>query len=214
LIGSYGGLRYDTNRIVPIGITLQSNTGKTSGRNASFAAEFGYDFVASIGAGPGASLLPAKAQAPAAWPQVTHGPVAGIVLQHITVDGFTEADQFAAVGGFTALSFAGQTRNSAVSELGYQASIDFGKWQPFAKLVWNHEFASTDRSVTAALTSTVAPSFSMPAAVLGKNWGMATIGTTVAFAPDVTGYTTFTGQLGQQNVVTYGGQIGLNVALR
>jgi outer membrane lipase/esterase len=137
-----------------------------------------------------------------------------VVLQHITVNGYTETDPFASIGGFTALSFADQTRNSAVTELGYQASLDLGKWRPFAKLVWNHELASTDRSVTASLTSIVAPSYWMPAVVLGKDWGTATLGTTVAFAPGVTGYGTLTSQVGQQNVVTYGGQIGLNVALR
>jgi len=213
VIGSYGDLSYDVNRIVPIGITLQSNTGRTSGRNTSLAAEFGYDFVAPIGAAAGGATLPVKAAEPA-LPRLTHGPVVGMVLQHIVVDGFTETDAFSSIGGFTALSFANQIRNSAVSELGYQASIDWGKWRPFAKVVWNHELASTDRSVTAALTSTVAPPFSMPAVVLGKDWGTATIGTTATFAPGVTGYTTFTGQLGQQNVITYGGQVGLNVALR
>jgi len=200
------------NRVVPIGITMQSNTGRTKGRNTSLAAEFGYDFVTSIGSGAGAAGLPVKA-AELAWPRLTHGPVVGMVLQHVTVNGFTEADAFSSIGGFTALSFAEQTRNSAVSELGYQASIDWGRWRPFAKVVWNHELASTDRSVTATLTSTVGPSYSMPAAVLGKDWGTATIGTTATFAPGVTGYTTFTGQIAQQNVVTYGGQVGLNVAL-
>ncbi len=57
-------------------------------------------------------------KAPASMPLLTHGPVVGIVLQHITVDGYTETDPFAAIGGFTALSFGGQTRNSAVTELG------------------------------------------------------------------------------------------------
>jgi outer membrane lipase/esterase len=211
IVGSYGDLSYNVNRIVPIGITLQSNTGRTSGRNTSLAAELGYDFVTPIGTG--ASNMPVKAAEPA-LPRLTHGPVVGMVLQHIVVDGFTETDAFSSIGGFTALSFADQTRNSAVSELGYQASIDWGKWRPFAKLVWNHEFASTDRSVTATLTSTVAPPFSMPAVVLGKDWGTATTGTTVMFAPGVIGYATFTGQLGQQSVITYGGQVGLNVALR
>jgi len=214
VIGSYGDLSYDVNRIVPIGITLQSNTGRTSGRNTSLAAEFGYDFVTPIGTDAGAPGMPVKAPGSAPWPHITHGPVGGVVLQHVTVGGFTETDAFSSIGGFTALSFANQTRNSAVSELGYQASIDWGIWRPFAKVVWNHEFASTDRSVTATLTSTIAPPFSMPAVVLGKDWEAATIGTTAMFAPGVTGYTTFTGQLGQQNVITYGGQVGLNVALR
>jgi outer membrane lipase/esterase len=211
-IGSYGGLNYDVNRIVPIGITQQSNTGSTRGHNTSFAAEFGYDFTIPLGAAPVG--IPLKAPAPTPWPQVTHGPLVGIVLQHIRVNGYTETDQFAAIGGFTALSFADQTRDSAVTELGYQASVDLGKWRPFAKLVWDHELAPLDRTVTASLTSVVAPSYWMPAVVLGRDWGTATLGTTVTFAPGVTGYGTVFSQIAQHNVVTYGGQIGLNVALR
>lgn len=212
-IATYGGLNYDVNRIVPIGITQQSNSGTTRGHNVSFATEFGYDFVAPLGSGP-VSSMPVKAAPSTFDAKLTHGPVVGIVLQHITVDGYTETDPFAAIGGFTALSFAGQTRNSAVTELGYQASIDLGQWRPFAKLVWNHELVSDDRSVTASLTSIVAPSYWMPAVVLGKDWGSATIGSTATFAPGVTGYATLSSQFGQQNVVTYGGQIGINIALR
>ena len=212
-IGTYGGLNYNVNRIVPIGITQQSNTGSTRGHNTSFAAEFGYDFTIALGAAPAG--LPVKAPAaPARWPQITHGPLVGVVLQHIRVDGYTETDQFAAIGGFTALSFADQTRNSAVTELGYQASIDLGRWRPFAKLVWDHELAPLDRTVTASLTSVVAPSYFMPAVVLGRDWGTATIGTTVTFAPGVTGYGTVFSQIAQHNLVTYGGQVGVNVAFR
>ena len=155
-----------------------------------------------------------KAAPAAAGLAITYGPVAGIVLQHVHVNGFTETDPFASAGGFTALAFADQTRNSAVSELGYRASIDIGIWRPFAKLVWNHELASTDRSVTASLTTVTAPSYWMPAVVLGKDWGTATIGTTATVARGVTGYATFTSEIIQRNVVAYGGQIGLNVALR
>ena len=211
-IGTYGNLSYDVNRIVPIGITQQSNTGHTSGRNISFAAEFGYDFSLPLGITPGAPAMPAKAAAPS--PQLTHGPVVGVVLQRIKVGGFTETDSFASIGGFTALSFGDQTRNSAVSELGYQASVDLGRWRPFAKIVWNHELAPTDRTLTTTLTSTVAPSYWMPAVVLGKDWGTATIGTTATIAPGASAYATLTSQIGQQNVVTYGGQVGVNVALR
>jgi outer membrane lipase/esterase len=212
VVGSYGTLRYDINRIVPIGITSQSNTGNTAGRNTSFAAELGYDFVTPIGNPATISVLPVKA-APAAGLAITHGPVAGLVLQRVDVDGFTETDPFASIGGFTALSFASQTRNSAVSELGYRASIDIGIWRPFAKLTWNHELASTDRAVTASLTTTAAPSYSMPAVILGKDWGAATIGTTATIAQGVTGYVTFKSEMAQNNAAVYGGQIGLNVAL-
>ena len=214
VIGTYGTLHYNVDRIVPIGITTQSNIGNTAGTNASFAAEVGYDFATPFGRAALTPNMPVKAVPYAAGPEIVHGPVAGIVLQHIRVDGYTETDPFASIGGFTALSFAGQTRDSAVTELGYRASIDIGIWRPFAKLVWNHELASTDRSVTASLTSVAAPSYFMPAVLLGKDWGTATVGTTATFAQGVTGYATFSSQIVQRNVVAYGGQIGVNVALR
>jgi outer membrane lipase/esterase len=204
MIATYGGLRDDVNRIVPIGIARISNTGSTNGSNASFAAEFGYDF---------ATALPLTTPAALA---VTHGPVVGVVLQRISVDGFAESDLFANDGsnGFTALSYGSQRRNSAVSELGYQASTTIGLWHPFAKLVWNHEFASTDRLVTASVPEIAfAPPFSLPAVTFGKDWATATLGTTAALGAGVTAYASFSGELGQSNVVTYGGQLGLSVAL-
>jgi outer membrane lipase/esterase len=67
--------------------------------------------------------------------------------------------------------------------------------------------------VTASLTSTVAPSYSMPAVILGKDWGTGTIGTTATIAKGVTAYATFSDQFVQRNVVAYGGQVGVNIAL-
>lgn len=213
VIGTFGTLHYDVDRIVPIGITTQSNIGSTKGTNTSFAAEFGYDFATPIGKPALIPNMPVKAAPAAAGPEIIHGPVVGIVLQHIHVNGYTETDPFASIGGFTALSFADQTRDSAVTELGYRASVDVGIWRPFAKLVWNHELANTDRSVTASLTSVSAPSYFMPAVVVGKDWGTGEIGTTVTISKSVTGYTTFVSEIVQRNVVAYGGQVGLNVAL-
>jgi outer membrane lipase/esterase len=199
-IATYGGLRYDVNRVVPIGITTIPNTGNTDGNNISFATEIGYNFVSP----------------PLAGLAITHGPVAGVILQRIYVDGFAESDPFTDDGsdGFTALSYAGQLRNSAVTELGYQASTTIGLWHPFAKLVWNHEFASTDRLVTATEPEIAfAPSFALPAVIFGKDWATATLGTTATLGKGITAYASFSSELGQNNVTTYGGQIGLNVAL-
>jgi outer membrane lipase/esterase len=191
-IGSAGGIYDNVNRIVPIGITTQSNTGSTSGTNLSLAAEGGYDFFS----GP-----------------FTHGPLAGMLLQQVHINGYTETDAFAAVGGFTALSFADQTRNSAVGELGYQASVDVGIWSPFAKIAWDHEFAATNRLVTASLTTISAPSYSMPAVLLGNDWATVSAGTSVRLGRGITGYAMFLGEIGQANGAYYGAQLGLNVAL-
>ena len=147
------------------------------------------------------------------------GPLVGIILQQVRIDGFTETDQFASVGGLTALSFAGQLRNSAVSELGWQASYDAGVWKPFLKATWNYEWANTDRDVTASLTTPVAvalgaPAYSLPAVILGKDWGAGAIGTSVDLGRGVTGLAVFNSEFAQRSVTIYGGQLGINVRAR
>ena len=192
VIASAGYIDDNVDRIVPIGIAQIANTGSTNGSNLSLAVEGGYNFQNGA---------------------VTHGPLAGVLLQRVHIDGYTETDQFAAVGGFTALSFANQNRNSAVSELGYQASVKLGNWSPFAKLTWDHEFAGAGRTVTASLTTIAAPSYTMPAVVPGTDWMALSAGTSVRLERGITGFAMFTGEAAQKSVTSYGGQIGVNVAL-
>jgi outer membrane lipase/esterase len=185
LIGSVGGLQDNTVRAVPIGITVQSNSGSTYGTDLSLAGEWGYDFHTGI---------------------LTHGPVVGFILQQVRINGFTES------GSFTSLSFADQTRNSEVGILGYQLNFDWGRWHPFIQVLWNHEFDPLNRVVTASLTTISAPSFSMPAVVLGRDWATATVGTQITISQSWSALASFTAQIGQQNVVNYGGILGLNYA--
>jgi outer membrane lipase/esterase len=183
VIGTYGALRYDVNRIVPIGITMQGSNGVTNGSNVSLAAQAGYDFVNGT------------------W---THGPVAGLTWQQVKVGGFTET------GGFTALSFGDQTRDSVISALGYKATYDLGQFRPFVQAVWNHELGPIDRTVRAALTTIDAPSYEMPAVKPGRDWATATIGTSLKVSNAFTGLASFTAQAGQTGVTTYGGRVGVN----
>ena len=182
VIATYGALDYDVNRIVPIGITLQNNNGKTSGSNISVAFQGGYDFV---------------------YGALTHSPVAGLTWQHVNIGGFTET------GGFTSLGFDDQTRDSLISGLGYKATYDLGRFRPYVQAVWNHEFAA-DRTVRASLTTIEAPSYEMPAVKLGRDWATATVGTTMNISNAFTGLASFTAQAGQTGVTTYGGRVGLN----
>src|SRR5579863_1457782 len=200
-IATIGGLHDDTDRTVPIGVTTVINTGSTNGANVSFAAETGYDFQAVL---------------PGQFAELTYGPVGGIIVQHIYINGFSETDPFAGdgSGGFTALSYADQIRNSAITELGLQAGTDIGLWHPFGKLVWDHELVPNDRFVTAIEPEIAfAPAFSMPAVSLGGDWALAELGTTVKLGRGVTGYASVSGQIGQGNVAYYSGQIGFSVAL-
>ncbi len=186
LIGTAAWLGYDTNRTVPIGITMQPNNGTTNGYDLSLAGEVGYDFH---------------------YGRLTHGPVAGFILQQVGVDGFTES------GSFTSLSFGDQIRNSEVSALGYQARFDWGMWHPFAQVVWDHEFDPLNRLVTASLTTIAAPSYSLPAVVLGRDWATTTVGMQLTLTAAWSGLASFTAQLGQDHASNYGGLIGLNYTL-
>ncbi|MGO9684670.1 MAG: autotransporter outer membrane beta-barrel domain-containing protein [Beijerinckiaceae bacterium] len=185
VIGSAGWLGYSTNRLVPIGITIQPNNGSTNGSDLSLAGEVGYDFETG-------------------W--LKQGPVAGLILQRVNVGGFTES------GSFTSLAFAGQTRDSEVSALGYRASFDWGQFSPYVQAVWNHELDPLNRSVTASLTTVAAPSYSMPAVQLGRDWATATIGTRLKIDASWTGLASFTAQLGQTHAMNYTGMVGLNCA--
>ena len=69
LIGTYGHLDYDIDRVVPLGIASFAALGETSGSNVSLAATAGYDLK---------------------WGLLTHGPYVGLTLQRVHVDGFTE----------------------------------------------------------------------------------------------------------------------------
>jgi outer membrane lipase/esterase len=185
-IMSFGWLHYDVNRVVPIGISFDSNSASTHGQNFSFVALTGYDFHTGA---------------------VTHGPVIGVEIQSVGINSFTET------GGFTALAFSNIGRTSTVSEVGYKAAIDYGMWRPFAQVTWNHEFDNTlNETITATLTTTTAPSYSLPIVQLGRDWASASLGTTVAFARGWTGLAAFTAQLGQTGTTFYGGRVGINYA--
>jgi len=209
-IGSWGTLHDNVNRQIPLGLTLQSNQGSTDGTNVSFAGEIGYDFTTPIGGALSPAGLSYKAPPTAPALMLTHGPVVGLILQQVYLNGFTETNPS---GAPTALSFGSQTRNSAITELGYQASLNCGIWEPYAKVVWDHEAADLNRLVSASLTSIAAPSFTMPAVVLGRDWATGTFGTRVRLGDRLSGYVAVIAELGQNNATTYGAQIGLNLAL-
>jgi outer membrane lipase/esterase len=169
---------------VPVGITVQSNTGSSNGHNLSAAAQVGF--------APGTCTR--------------FGPLAGLAWQRVEVDGFTES------GSFTRLGFGDQTRNSVVASVGLKATTHCGMFRPFAEVDYSWELASTDRDVAAFLITTTAPGYTMPAVLLDKSWGSATLGTNVILGPGLTGLVSASTNFGQGDVTTYGVQVGLNFA--
>ncbi len=184
-IGTYGHLSYNLNRNVPIGISIQDNFGATSGDNWSAAFQGGYKF---------------------SHDGLTHGPIAGFVYQNVNVGGFTES------GSFTSLGFGSQNRESDVGQFGYKVSYEWAEYQPFVQLTWNHEFADTNRNVAASLTTAIAPSYSLPAVLLGKDWGEVKGGLAIDVGSGVKVFTIGSADFAQKSATVYGGQIGFNIA--
>ena len=187
LVASYGLFQDDVSRQVPLGIFTDQNHADTSGQSLALALRGGGDF--KLG-------------------QVTTGPVAGLVLQRVHVDDFRENG----ATGVTALSFGSQTRDSAVSQLGWRVLADVGKWQPFAEAKWNHEWADRNRTVTASLTSVAGPSYSMDAAPVASDWATTTLGTSYRLNPRMLLRASTSAFFFNPQEISYGGELGLNVS--
>lgn len=186
-VASYGFFQDNIARQVTLGTFVDQNHADTTGQSPALALRGGGDFKLS---------------------QITTGPVAGLVLQQIHVNGFTETG----ASSVTALSFGNQTRDSLITQLGWRVLADLGNWQPFAEVKWNHELASKDRVVTASLTSVAAPSYSVAAAPVASDWANAFLGTSYKLNSQITLRGVFSGVFLNPQVISYGGELGLNVS--
>ncbi len=129
-------------------------------------------------------------------------------MQQIGIKGFTETG----TTGITALSFASQTRNSAITQFGWRGCMDIGNWQPFAAAEWNHELGGQNRSITAALTSIAAPSYTTPAAPIASDWASLSFGASYKLNEQVMLHGGFLAEVFSPQVVSYSGALGVSVS--
>lgn len=181
---SYGALSDDTTRVVPLGIYTDENRGNTDGQSLAVAVRGGADFD---------------------FGSLTTGPVAGVVLQRVHFGAFAETGASAV----TALAFAGQRRDSAITQLGWRAAFTWGKLQPFASVEWQHEWAGKNRRVTAAITTAATAPYSIDAAPIASDWATASAGAAYQIAPELTLVGTLSSTAGNPNVNNYGGDLRL-----
>jgi len=185
-VATYDAFQERIARSVPLGMFTDQNNANTTGQSFALALRGGFDF--SLG-------------------RFTTGPVAGVVMQDVRVDGFTETGS-----GVTALSFDGQTRESFVSQLGWRISGDMGRLRPFAEANWNHECAGKDRTVTAWLTSsTVAPSYTMDAVPTVSDWATLSLGANYSLKSRMMLRGAVSTMFIDPQMITCGGELGLNV---
>ena len=186
-VASYGLYQDKTLRNAPLGLFMDQDSANTTGDSLGLALRLGGDLK---------------------WGPVTTGPVAGLVLQRVTIKGFTESG----TSGVTALSYGEQRRDSAVTQLGWRALADVGRFQPFAEAKWDHELADPKRMVKAALTTIAAPAYSMDAVPVTTDWGTVSLGTSFKVTEQVMFRASFSTMFSNPQVATYGGELGVNVS--
>ena len=184
---SYGLYQDKVSRQAALGKFMDQNSANATGQSLGLALRAGGDLVL----GP-----------------VTTGPVAGLIVQQARIKGFTESG----TSNVTALSFGGQTRDSAVSQLGWRVLVDADRWRPFAEAKWNHELVNQDRLVKASLTTTAARHYSLAAAPTATDWASASLGTSFKLSERVLLRGAASAVVNNPQVVSYGGELGINVS--
>ncbi|MYL83530.1 autotransporter domain-containing protein [Desulfovibrio aerotolerans] len=194
-VASYGWLQDKIERDVTLGLFTDHNTATTQGNSLALALRAGGD----IPLGP-----------------LTTGPVAGLVLQQVRINGFAETGTSGALtgaNGVTALSYGQQLRDSAVSQLGWRVSATLADWRPFVEAKWNHELIDQgSRQVKAALTSATAAPYTLDAAPTATDWATGMVGTTYKINERVMVRGAASAMAFNPQTVSYGGELGLSVS--
>jgi outer membrane lipase/esterase len=187
-VATYGLFQDHIARQVALGTFTDQNSADVDGRSLSVALRGGGD----IDLGP-----------------VTTGPVVGMVIQRVRLDGFTETG----TSGVTALSFGSQTRDSRVGQLGWRGAMDLGNWKPFAEAEWNHDWASKNKEVSASLTSATAAAYTAAVAPVAADWATASLGASYKLSEQMRLSGEASAVLGNPQVSSYGGKVSLSVGL-
>jgi outer membrane lipase/esterase len=185
-VSTFGVLQNRIDRPVPLGLFTDQNHANTSGQSSAFALRGGRDF--SLGS-------------------LTTGPVVGVVLQQIHLDGFTETG----TSVVTALSFAGQTRNASIGQLGWRAMTNMGDWQLSVEAAWNHDWAGRNREVTAALTSVAAAPFTAAVTPTSADWAIGSLGASCRLNSRIILHATGSVMIGNPQVTRFGGEVSLDI---
>lgn len=121
---SFAKLDYDSDRHMRLGSATRTMRGDTDG--SRFAAGVQLAYALEHGA-------------------LSHGPVASLLHQRVTV---TEFDERASDGSVsTRLSYDMQKRKSTVLSAGWQATYQAGAWAPYGAVMLNHDFQAKSRTL-------------------------------------------------------------------
>lgn len=126
---SYSWLNYDVDRDVWLGPAKRTHSGSADGSNLTFGVNAGMNFSSE---------------------KLTHGPVVGVLMQRIDIDGYAESQPTLA----TSLAYQDQSYDSLITSLGWQASYAINDHlKPYARMTWDREHEEQPREVFARAQS-------------------------------------------------------------
>jgi outer membrane lipase/esterase len=148
---------YDVDRRVQLGTAERSYEGSPDGDNLSFGVNAGWNFHHGA---------------------LTHGPVASVLVQKVSVDGYAENRLDSG-----ALAYPDQDFDSTIASAGWQASYAIKDTVvPYARLAWEHEFEDAPED---AFAQSLSIPGTLPYAVPGlehdENYGTAVLGLRTRF---------------------------------
>jgi outer membrane lipase/esterase len=139
------------HRNIVLGPAVRTATSRPEGSNSSIFANLGYDF--SLG-------------------RFKIGPTVSVAYQDVDVNQFDEAE-----AGSANLRIGAQSRKSEVWSAGVRASIDIGRWTPWAQITADKERKDGTRVVTASpLSMASGNSYDVPALSFDNSYMTGSIG--------------------------------------
>jgi outer membrane lipase/esterase len=165
----------DINRNIVLGQVTRTASSSSAGSNASGSIALGYDFELA---------------------KCSVGPFLAFTAQNVDVNGFTEDG-----AGSANLKIGAQKRISRVVSGGLRASMDFGKFTPFARVSLDQEQKNDDREVFATPTSmATGNTYGIPAFKGDSRWGTATFGVRARLAERIGLSVVYSGVFSRQDV--------------
>ncbi|OWY39151.1 hypothetical protein CEK28_09740 [Xenophilus sp. AP218F] len=180
-----GSGNLDTSRQVNLGPTQITENG--SARQTQYGLRVAGGYIIPVGA-------------------YQTGPIASLDYAKVKLAGFTENS-----GDSSSMAFGSQNVSSLVGRVGWQFSADIGKFSPYAKVSFAHEFNQDERNVTTGLATTVG-SWTTSLGAPDGNWMEWTAGVTANFSKAVSAYGQLTATSNRGGGNQTGGNIGVVVS--
>ncbi|MFS7163125.1 autotransporter outer membrane beta-barrel domain-containing protein [Serratia proteamaculans] len=161
----YATMDYDDiRRSMQLGALNRTETGSTDGKQWGARITAGYDF-------PVTSYL-------------TTGPMAQFAWDYSNVSGYSEDGN-----NSTAMRFNDQTYHSQIGALGWRLDSNFGLFNPYAEVSYQHQFGDDVYRAGGGLKSTQT-SFTRDSANQDKNWVDVTLGANMPLTDQVAAFAT------------------------